>query len=78
MSFAKLQLSLAGVLVAVVALGFFSAHGAGTQSTPPPANADSAKTRCYVNCTSGDGALGCRVCAHACGLPHTFTKTCRD
>jgi len=77
MSFAKLSLSLTAALVVVVAFGFLSAHGAGT-STPPPGDPNSAGARCYVSCTSGDGALGCRFCAHACGLPRTFSKTCRD
>jgi len=77
MSFAKLQLSLAGVIAATVAFGFISAHGAGS-AIPPPGDPNSAGARCYVNCTSGSGALGCRFCAHACGLPRTFSKSCTN
>lgn len=44
----------------------------------PDIDPNSAKAKCYVACTSGDGALGCRFCVSACGLPRKMSKSCPD
>lgn len=44
----------------------------------PDVDPNSSKAKCYVACTSGDGALGCRFCVSACGLPRKMSKTCPD
>ena len=44
----------------------------------PTLDPNSARAKCFVNCTSGEGALGCRFCVSACGLPRKLSKSCVD